>query len=99
MIDWNTPRIGSGEVADAVFTSGGTQSNLMALMIARNHHGASLERPGGNKQQGLPADYRQLRILGSEISHFSLQKSAAILGLGYRAVMPVACDADYRMDP
>lgn len=82
-----------------MFTSGGTQSNLMALMIARDHHGAHQDRPGGNKQQGLPADHRRLRILGSELSHFSLQKSAAILGLGYQAVMPVATDADYRMDP
>ncbi|WP_275286077.1 pyridoxal phosphate-dependent decarboxylase family protein [Halomonas elongata] len=99
LIDWTAACIGLGEEADGVFTSGGTQSNLMALMIARDHHGASLDHPGGNKQQGLPADYRQLRILGSEVSHFSLQKSAAILGLGYRAVMPVACDADYRLDP
>lgn len=99
LIDWTSARIGLGEDADGVFTSGGTQSNLMALMIARDHHGASLKDHGGNKHAGLPADYRRLRILGSEVSHFSLQKSAAILGLGYQAVMPVACDDCYRMDP
>ncbi|MCL7939892.1 aspartate aminotransferase family protein [Halomonas sp. ATCH28] len=99
LIDWTADRIGLGQDADGVFTSGGTQSNLMALMIARDHHGASLADHGGNKHEGLPADYRRLRILGSEVSHFSLQKSAAILGLGYQAVMPVACDAHYRMDP
>ncbi|KGE79298.1 pyridoxal phosphate-dependent decarboxylase family protein [Halomonas salina] len=99
LIDWTAERIGLGQDADGVFTSGGTQSNLMALMIARDHHGARQDRPGGNKQQGLPADHQRLRILGSELSHFSLQKSAAILGLGYQAVMPVATDADYRMDP
>ncbi|MBB3191762.1 pyridoxal phosphate-dependent decarboxylase family protein [Halomonas cerina] len=99
LIDWTASRIGLGRDADGVFTSGGTQSNLMALMIARDHHGASLVDHGGNKHEGLPADYRRLRILGSEISHFSLQKSAAILGLGYQAVMPVACDDHYRMDP
>ncbi|MCG6657779.1 aspartate aminotransferase family protein [Halomonas campisalis] len=99
LIDWTADRIGLGQDADGVFTSGGTQSNLMALMIARDHHGASLSDHGGNKHAGLPADYRRLRILGSAVSHFSLQKSAAILGLGYQAVMPVACDAHYRMDP
>ncbi|WP_108446880.1 pyridoxal phosphate-dependent decarboxylase family protein [Halomonas denitrificans] len=99
LIDWTARRLGLGEEADGVFTSGGTQSNLMALMIARDHHGASLADHGGNKHEGLPAGHRRLRILASEVSHFSLQKSAAILGLGYRAVMPVACDARYRMDP
>ncbi|TDR56010.1 L-2,4-diaminobutyrate decarboxylase [Halomonas ventosae] len=99
LIEWTADRIGLGEDADGVFTSGGTQSNLMALMIARDHHGASLADHGGNKHEGLPADFRRLRILGSEVSHFSLQKSAAILGLGYQAVMPVACDAHYRMAP
>ena len=99
LVDWTAERLGLGQDADGVFTSGGTQSNLMALMIARDHHGATLADHGGNKHEGLPADYRRLRILGSEVSHFSLQKSAAILGLGYRAVMPVACDDQYRMDP
>lgn len=99
LIDWTAERIGLGEDADGVFTSGGTQSNLMALMIARDNYGASVENHGGNKQEGLPADYRRLRILGSEASHFSLQKSAAVLGLGYQAVISVACDDTYRMDP
>ncbi|WP_271911797.1 pyridoxal phosphate-dependent decarboxylase family protein [Vreelandella alkaliphila] len=99
LIDWTAARIGLGQDADGVFTSGGTQSNLMALMIARDHYGASLEGHGGNKHEGLSADFRRLRILGSEVSHFSLQKSAAILGLGYQAVMPVACDDHYRMSP
>lgn len=97
LIDWTAGRIGLGEDADGVFTSGGTQSNLMALMIARDHYGESLNHHGGNKHEGLSADFRQLRILSSEVSHFSLQKSAAILGLGYQSVMPVACDEHYRM--
>lgn len=99
LIDWTAKRLGLGERADGIFTSGGTQSNLMALMLARDHHGARLDDHGGNKLCGLPTEAHRYRILGSEVSHFSLKKSAAILGLGYQAVMPVACDEDFRMNP
>ncbi|MFC0338105.1 L-2,4-diaminobutyrate decarboxylase [Kushneria avicenniae] len=97
LIDWTTARIGLGDAADGVFTSGGTQSNLMALMIARDAACAELPGHAGNRHHGLPADYRRLRILTSEVSHFSVQKAASLLGLGYDAVIPVPCDDDKRM--
>ncbi|MEQ6289211.1 aspartate aminotransferase family protein [Vogesella sp. GCM10023246] len=97
LIDWTLGRIGLGPAADGVFTSGGTQSNLMALLLARDSHCA--RQTGGNvKLHGLPADFGRLRILCSSASHFSVQKSAALLGLGYDAVISVPCDAQQRMD-
>ena len=36
LIAWTAARIGLGATADGVFTSGGTQSNLQALYIARD---------------------------------------------------------------
>ena len=42
LIDWTAERLGLGPAADGVFTSGGTQSNLQALLIARNHAVACL---------------------------------------------------------
>lgn len=98
LVDWTCERIGLGVQADGVFTSGGTQSNLMAMLLARDKHCAKMQGHGNNKTQGLPADFKRLRILSSQASHFSVQKSAAILGLGYEAVISVACDAHYRMD-
>lgn len=98
LIDWTAARIGLGDAADGVFTSGGTQSNLMALAIARDNACDALPGHGGNRHHGLPANYRDLRILTSELSHFSVQKAAALLGLGYDAVIPVPCDAEKRMD-
>lgn len=96
LIDWTLGHIGLGPDADGVFTSGGTQSNLMALLLARDSHYA---RQGHDvKRHGLPADAHRLRILCSSASHFSVQKSAALLGLGYDAVISVPCDAHYRMD-
>ncbi|MFI2734455.1 pyridoxal phosphate-dependent decarboxylase family protein [Streptomyces sp. NPDC018711] len=83
LIDWTAGRIGLGPLADGVFTSGGTQSNLQALLLAREEAGA--------------ADLSKLRIFSSECSHFSVQKSAQLLGLGRDAVVPVPVDADKRM--
>lgn len=85
LIDWTARRIGFGETADGVFTSGGSQSNLQALMLARG----SLDRePLG-----------RLRILASADSHFSVQKSARLLGLGEDSVVCVPTDERHRMDP
>ncbi|WP_287125120.1 aspartate aminotransferase family protein [Chromohalobacter sp.] len=98
LIDWTVRRIGLGDDADGVFTSGGTQSNLMALLIARDHRCAALDGHQGNREYGLPADAARLRIFASEASHVSLQKAAALLGLGHRAVVPIPCDDRYRMD-
>jgi L-2,4-diaminobutyrate decarboxylase len=41
----------------------------------------------------------RLRILATANSHFSVAKSAALLGLSTNAVVPVATDAGGRMDP
>ncbi|MFH9809807.1 lysine decarboxylase DesA [Streptomyces olivaceus] len=83
LIDWTTARIGLGPAADGVFTSGGTQSNLQALLLAREE--AKAER------------LADLRILTSEVSHFSVQKSAKLLGLGPDAVVPVPVGHDKRL--
>ncbi|MFI8289791.1 pyridoxal phosphate-dependent decarboxylase family protein [Streptomyces sp. NPDC085614] len=83
LIDWTTGRIGLGPAADGVFTSGGTQSNLQALLLAREEAGTD--------------DLSRLRIFASECSHFSVQKSATLLGLGRDAVVSVPVDRDKRM--
>ncbi len=83
--------------ADGVFTSGGTQSNLMGLLLARDK---SVEQISGDsvQQDGLPSYAKKLRILCSETSHFTVQKSASLMGLGQRAVVTVATDPLGRLD-
>ncbi|GGT91852.1 pyridoxal phosphate-dependent decarboxylase family protein [Streptomyces lateritius] len=83
LIDWTTSRIGLGPAADGVFTSGGTQSNLQALLLAR--------------EEAKTDDLAKLRIFSSECSHFSVQKSATLLGLGADAVISVPVDRTKRM--
>ncbi len=85
LIDWTAGRIGFGDAADGIFTSGGTQSNLQALVLARG----VVERD----QLG------RLRILASADSHFSVQKAARLLGLGDESVVCVPTDERHRMDP
>ncbi|MGW3567438.1 pyridoxal phosphate-dependent decarboxylase family protein [Streptomyces sp. NPDC000941] len=99
LIDWTAARLGLGEAADGIFTSGGTQSNLHAMLLARDEACKLVEKETAaagtplTKPQILP----RLRILASQASHFSIAKAAAVLGLGYEAVIPVPCDQDRRM--
>ena len=88
---------GFGEGADGVFTSGGSQSNLTGILLARDRF--CREKFGYDVQKhGLPEQYRKLRLYTSEISHFSMEKSAHLLGLGYDAVVKVPVDSAQKMD-
>ncbi|MDX1587562.1 MAG: aspartate aminotransferase family protein [Oleiphilaceae bacterium] len=97
LIDWTSRRLGLGARADGVFTSGGTQSNLMALLLARDSY-SERHWHHETRQRGLHPEAHRLRIFCSQVSHFSVQKAAATLGMGYDAVVPVPCDGYFRMD-
>ncbi|NJQ03851.1 pyridoxal phosphate-dependent decarboxylase family protein [Streptomyces zingiberis] len=98
VIDWTAGRLGLGGAADGVFTSGGTQSNLQALLLAREEACLLLRK---NLPEGEPLGrlLPRLRVLTSRDSHFSVQKSAKLLGLGPESVIPVDTDGDRRMRP
>lgn len=81
---------------DGVFTSGGTQSNFVGLLLARNE--VLLEEYGVDVQQeGLPSEAHELRVLCSEDGHFTAKQAAAHLGLGEDAVVTVPTDDDHRL--
>ncbi|MBW4701025.1 aspartate aminotransferase family protein [Micromonospora sp. RL09-050-HVF-A] len=96
LIDWTAERIGLGPAADGVFTSGGTQSNLHALLLAREEAYARIVG-GGTDRPSRPEVLSRLRIITSTAGHFSVQKAAKLLGLGADAVLTVATDAGRRM--
>ncbi len=86
-----------------VFTEGGTTANLTALWVARNAMFAPKEGFRGIEAEGIPAAFRaygveRCVILASRLAHYSLRKSAGLLGLGNESVIPIDTDADYRMD-
>ncbi|MFJ4928993.1 lysine decarboxylase DesA [Streptomyces sp. NPDC088736] len=83
LIDWTNGRIGLGPAADGVFTSGGSQSNLQALLLAR--------------EEAKADDLARLRVFASEAGHFSVKKSAKLLGLGADSVVTIPVDHDKRL--
>lgn len=83
LVDWTNERIGFGPAADGVFTSGGSQSNLQALLLAR--------------EEAKSDSHAKLRIFASEVSHFSVKKSAKLLGLSQDSVVSVPVGNDKRM--
>ncbi|MGE6796378.1 pyridoxal phosphate-dependent decarboxylase family protein [Psychrobacter okhotskensis] len=73
-----------------VFTSGGTQSNLMGLLLARNQF---YKAKGVDVQKDGLMGQLSGSILCSDQAHFSIEKNAALLGLGQKSVIKIATDA------
>jgi L-2,4-diaminobutyrate decarboxylase len=97
MIRWLCQKLSLSDQADGTFTSGGTQSNYMGLLLARDHF-CEKHWNWNTKIQGLPPESHKLRILCSENAHFTVEKSASQLGLGEQAVVKVKTDKRKRMD-
>ncbi|KXZ37653.1 pyridoxal phosphate-dependent class III aminotransferase [Vibrio alginolyticus] len=97
VVNWLCDKYELGAKADGIFTSGGTQSNQMGLMLARDWIADKLSAHSIQKL-GLPEYADKLRIVCSKKSHFTVQKSASWMGLGEKAVMTVDANADGTMD-
>ncbi|MED1479877.1 pyridoxal phosphate-dependent decarboxylase family protein [Bacillus altitudinis] len=97
ILKWLCEKFSYGERADGTFTSGGTQSNYMGLLLARD---AFCENTWqwNVQQKGLPSEANRMRILCSKNAHFTVKKSASQLGLGEQAVVLVQTDEHHRMD-
>ncbi len=87
----------SADKADGSFTSGGSQSNISAIIAARDWYCAR-KFNRDVKKEGLPPEYSKLRLYTSEISHFSMDKACHILGMGYNAVRKIPVDSRCRVD-
>jgi L-2,4-diaminobutyrate decarboxylase len=98
LILWLCAQVGLPAASNGTFTTGGSQSNYMALLLARD---AFLQKHWGWSAQksGLPSDARLLRIFCSEVAHFTVEKAASQLGLGTDAVVRVAVDENFRVRP
>ncbi len=98
LIDWTAQQIGyNTNNSDGVFTAGGSQSNLMGLVMMRDCF--SQKRYNHNiKMDGLPQEAGRFRIFVSDKSHFSNLKNASIMGLGEKSIIKVPTDERFRMD-
>lgn len=97
LIEWTSQKLNYPTNGDGIFTSGGTQSNLMGLLLARDHY-IKTNYNMDPKMDGLPSEANRFRVLCSEMSHFSLKKNLSLLGLGQNAVIPIPVDKNYKMD-
>ncbi len=98
VIAWLCSTFGTGSGGDGLFTSGATKSNLMGLMLARDIY-ASTRLDLDLARHGLPARAAHWRILCSELAHFSIERAAAILGLGEESVVRLRTDELGRLHP
>lgn len=88
VVDWLCEIYQLGQQSDGVFTSGGTQSNQMGLLLARDWI-AEKNSNHSIQKLGLPDYWNKLRIICSKNTHFTVQKSASMMGLGEQAVITV----------
>ena len=93
MVDCLGQRIGwkTGQFA-GLATHGGSLANLTALLTARN---VSL---AGSWEKGSGSAADAALVVHNDV-HYSVSRTAGILGLGTRNVLRVALDARRRMDP
>ncbi len=104
LIDWLRQKVGYAAGQAGVFTSGGTQSNLMGVLLARDACIAkNWKDENGNpwsvQRDGVPADaMRKVKVICSDNAHFSVQKNMAMMGMGFQSVVTVPVDANARMD-
>jgi len=104
LIDWLRQKAGYGEGTSGVFTSGGTQSNLMGVLLARdwaiaNHWKNEDGSEWSVQRDGIPADAtKKVKVICSENAHFSVQKNMAMMGMGFQSVVTVPSNANAQMD-
>ena len=97
LMRWFCARAGLPASCDGTFTTGGSQSNYMGLLLARDAFLQKHWNWSAQKSRTCHPEARRLRILCSEVAHFTVEKSASQLGLGTDAVVRVAVDDRFRM--
>ena len=92
------PKVAIGNV-----TSGGTMSNLTALLVAREKALPPEGHFPGVRKAGMEEalryhGYTRLVVLTSKRGHYSIQKSVNLLGLGEKNVIEIPVDTHHRID-
>ena len=91
-LGWLANRFGLPGETIATFTSGGTEANLSAVVVALTRAFPDYGEHGLRHLNGVPSIYL------TEETHHSFSKIAHMTGLGRRALRPVATDRDLKMN-
>lgn len=78
--------------SDGVFTTGGAEANLTAILCAINHKYPQFAKEG---VFGIP---KKPIIFCSEEAHHSIQKAVKVVGLGYESVKSIPVGQDLKLD-
>jgi len=85
VLDWFKEFLGYPATARGLITTGGSEANLTALVVARER---------------LPfADRSRAVLYVTEHRHWSVDRAARVIGLGREQVRPLPAGEDYRMQP
>jgi len=92
-LSWLAEKFGLPADAFATFTTGGTEANLSAVIVALTHAFPDYAESGLRALESSPVIY----VSGE--AHLSFTRIAHLTGLGRRQLRIVATDSEYRMDP
>jgi len=90
---WLTNKFGLPEDSIATFTSGGSEANLSAVVVALTWAFPEYGEHGLQKLSGQPTIYL------TEETHHGFNKIAHMVGLGRRSLRTIATDSGLRMRP
>jgi L-2,4-diaminobutyrate decarboxylase len=90
VVEWMTEQIGWHEGGGGVLTHGGSLANFTALLAAR---AAAAPDAWADGVDGT------LALLAPPSAHYSVKRSAAMLGMGERSVIPLEVDEYERIVP
>ena len=91
VIRWLCDMIGYGPTSYGTLASGGSEANLIALKCARDSASKTV------KDEGVRSVNEDLVIYASEQCHYSIDKSADILGLGRNALRKIPTDERFHI--
>lgn len=90
-LDWLAQMCGLGKM-QGVYSSGGSVANLVGLGGARQ---SAFEKSGHDPaRDGVN---RSVSVYASSECHHTIQRAGGVLGIGRRAIRPIACDDQGRM--
>ncbi|KAI9318089.1 pyridoxal phosphate-dependent transferase [Dichotomocladium elegans] len=90
--------LGMGEESGGLFCAGGSASNMLAMVTARNKLFPSIKTEGYiPRPYRAHAAYGKLKIFASTHCHYSIDKAALVLGLGLDSIIKVPTDDQHRM--
>ena len=93
VLDWCKLLFDFPSSATGLLVSGGSEANLIGLAAGRE-----AATQGKVSSAGVHALAQQLVVYASEQAHNSIDKSVALLGIGWDNLRHIPTDAEYRMD-